>query len=199
MPGSRPRVPSPVRSHATRPALREKHAAAAQVSREAELPAANGADAGDGQAPADALDASRLTHLVGYAASRAAIEMRKVFARHMKPLDLKVVDFSILMLVAANPEVNQKRIGQALDISAPNLAVILDRLVERGWVRRVRSEQDRRAQHIHLTPAGRELVQRAERISQTMEDSALQVLSTAERALLIELLLKVARVPRAAR
>ena len=67
--------------------------------------------------------------------------MRKVFARHMEPLDLKVVDFSILMLVAANPEVNQKRIGQALDISAPNMAVTLDRLVERGWVQRVRSEQ----------------------------------------------------------
>ena len=141
---------------------------------------------------ADALDASRLTHLVGYAASRAAIEMRKVFARHMKPLD------SILMLVAANPEVNQKRIGQALDISAPNMAVILDRLVGQGWVQRVRSDKDRRAQHIHLTPKGRDLVQRAEKISLTMEDAALRVLSAAERALLIELLLKVAhpRQPR---
>jgi DNA-binding MarR family transcriptional regulator len=146
----------------------------------------------------DDLDASRLTHLVGYAASRAAIEMRKVFARHMKPLDLKVVDFSILMLVAANPEVNQKQIGQALDISAPNMAVILDRLVERGWARRVRSEKDRRAQHIHLTAAGRELVLRAERIARTMEDGTLQVLSPAERALLIELLLKVANASRGA-
>jgi DNA-binding MarR family transcriptional regulator len=140
----------------------------------------------------EALDASRLTHLVGYAASRAAIEMRKVFARHMKPLDLKIVDFSILMLVAANPDVNQKRIGQALDISAPNMAVILDRLVERGWVQRVRSDKDRRAQHIHLTPQGRDLVQRAGKISLTMEDAALRMLSAAERALLIELLLKVA-------
>lgn len=140
------------------------------------------------------LDASRLTHLVGYASSRAAIEMRKVFARHMQPLDLKVVDFSILMLVAANPQVNQKQIGQALDISAPNMAVTLDRLVERGWVQRVRSEKDRRAQHIHLTAAGRELVQRAEKISLTMEDAALRMLSSAERALLIELLLKVAGV-----
>ena len=161
-----------------------------------------GADRGDradrGE-PAEHLDASRLTHLVGYAASRAAIEMRKVFTRHMKPLDLKVVDFSILMLVAANPEVNQKQIGQALDISAPNMAVILDRQVERGWVRRVRSEKDRRAQHIHLTTVGRELVQRAERIARTMEDVALQVLSPAERALLIELLLKVAGASRGAR
>jgi DNA-binding MarR family transcriptional regulator len=138
------------------------------------------------------LDASRLTHLVGYAASRAAIEMRKVFARHMKPFELKVVEFSILMLVAANPRVNQKQIGQTLDISAPNMAVTLDRMVERGWVQRVRSEQDRRAQHIHLTAQGRELVQRAGKVAATMEDSALRMLSTAERALLIELLLKVA-------
>ena len=151
-----------------------------------------------GGEPLEDLDASRLTHLVGYAASRAAIEMRKVFARHMQPLDLKVVDFSILMLVAANAEVNQKQIGQALDISAPNMAVILDRLAERGWVRRVRSEKDRRAQHIHLTAAGRELAQRAERIARTMEDGALQVLSPAERALLIELLLKVAGASRGA-
>jgi DNA-binding MarR family transcriptional regulator len=143
--------------------------------------------------PADGgLDASHLTHLVGYGASRAAIEMRKVFTRHMKPLGLKVVEFSILMLVAANRQVNQKQIGQALDISAPNLAVILDRMVERGWVLRVRSEQDRRAQHIHLTAKGVELVQRARKIAATMEDASLRMLSSAERALLIELLLKVA-------
>ena len=141
---------------------------------------------------ADALDQSRLTHLVGYAASRAAIRMRRVFAQNFAPLDLKVVEFSILMLVAANPQVNQKQLGQALDISPPNMAVMLDRLVERGWVERVRSTLDRRAMHIHLTPSGTELVGRAEKIAATMENTALRSLSTAERALLIELLLKVA-------
>ncbi|HOY36708.1 MAG TPA: MarR family transcriptional regulator, partial [Piscinibacter sp.] len=64
------------------------------------------------------LDHSRLTTLVGYAASRAAIELRKDFARHLGPLGLKVVDYSILMLVASNSEVNQKQLGEALDISA---------------------------------------------------------------------------------
>jgi DNA-binding MarR family transcriptional regulator len=141
---------------------------------------------------ADALDQSRLTHLVGYAASRAAIAMRHVFAQHFAPLDLKVVEFSILTLVASNPQVNQKQLGQALDISPPNMAVMLDRLVERGWVERVRSTQDRRAMHIHLTPSGTELVERAEKIAATMENTALRSLSAAERALLIELLLKVA-------
>ena len=143
-------------------------------------------------APTDTLDPSRLTHRVGYAASRAAIAMRKVFARHFGPLDLKVVEFSILMLVAANADVNQKQIGQTLAISAPNLAVMLDRMVERGWVERVRGTRDQRAMHIHLTTAGRAFVQRAEKIAAAMEAPALRMLSVAERALLIELLMKVA-------
>jgi DNA-binding MarR family transcriptional regulator len=142
--------------------------------------------------PPAGLDQSRLTHLVGYAASRASIELKKSFARHLGPLGLKAVEFSILVLVAANPEVNQKQLGQALDVSAPNMAITLDRMVERGWVERVRSTRDRRAMLIHLTAAGRELVQRAEKIAATMEHGALRMLSSAERALLVELLLKVA-------
>ncbi len=138
------------------------------------------------------LDQSRLLHLVGYAASRASIELKKTFARHLGPLELKVVEFSILVLVASNPQVNQKQLGQALDVSAPNMAVTLDRMAERGWVERIRSTQDRRAQHIHLTPRGRALAQQAEKIASTMESAALRGLSSAERALLIELLLKVA-------
>lgn len=138
------------------------------------------------------LDQSRLHHLVGYAASRASIELKKVFARHLGPLELKAVEFSILVLVEANGDVNQKQLGDALEVSAPNMAVTLDRMVERGWVERVRSTQDRRSMFIRLTGPGRELVAKAEKIARTMENPALRMLSPAERALLIELLLKVA-------
>jgi DNA-binding MarR family transcriptional regulator len=146
----------------------------------------------DTTSDADALDQSRLTQLVGYASSRASIMMRRVFLKHLGPLDLKVVEYSILVLVASNPRVNQKQLGEALDISAPNMAVTLDRLVERGWVERVRGTRDRRAMHIHLTASGNELVKRAEKIAGTMENHTLRVLSAAEKALLIELLMKVA-------
>jgi DNA-binding MarR family transcriptional regulator len=140
-----------------------------------------------------ALDQSRLTHLVGYAATRASVELKKLFTRHMGPLQLKAVEFSILVLVASNEQVNQKQLGQALDVSPPNLAVTLDRMVERGWVERVRSTEDRRSQIVVLTKAGQQLVARAEKIASTMENEALQVLSPAERLLLLELLLKVSR------
>ncbi len=146
----------------------------------------------NGAARSPALDETGLSSLVGYAASRAAIGMRKVFARHMEPIGLKVPEYSILMLVAHNDDINQKRLGTALDISPPNLAVILDRMVDRGWVERVRGTSDRRSQHIHLTAAGRVLAERSRRIAATMEEPVLSVLSSAERALLIELLRKIA-------
>lgn len=144
------------------------------------------------EAVPSALDQSRLTTLVGYAASRAAIELRKTFARHLGPLGLKVLDYSILVLVASNPEVNQKQLGEALDVAPPNMAAAIDRLVEAGWVERVRSTRDRRAMLIHLTKSGHELLRRAEAIAATMEQEPLRGLSAAERALLVELLLKVA-------
>jgi DNA-binding MarR family transcriptional regulator len=139
------------------------------------------------------LDQSHLTHLVGYAATRASVELKKSFSKHLGPLHLKAVEFSILVLVASNEQVNQKQLGQALDVSPPNLAVTLDRMVERGWVERVRSTEDRRSQIVVLTDKGRQLQERAEKIGKTMENETLQILSPAERLLLLELLLKVSR------
>ncbi len=137
------------------------------------------------------LDQSRLIHLVGYAAHRATAELRKTFTRSFGPLDLRAVEFSILVLVASNPQVNQKQLGQSLAMSAPNMAITLDRMVERGWVERTRSTEDRRSQLIQLTAAGAELVERAERVAWTMEQDTLRDLTAAERLMLIELLLKV--------
>lgn len=145
-----------------------------------------------GRAGAKALDQSGLTHLAGYAATRASVVLKKHFHKHLGPLKLKAVEFSIMVLVDTNDEVNQKQLGLALDVSPPNLAVTLDRMVERGWVRRERSERDRRAQLVRLTPEGQVLIRRARKISQSMEAEPLKVLSPAEQALLIELLHRVA-------
>ena len=44
--------------------------------------------------------------------------------------------------------------------STGNMTLVLDNLEKRGLVRRVRETDDRRQIHIHLTPAGEELIQR---------------------------------------
>jgi DNA-binding MarR family transcriptional regulator len=141
------------------------------------------------------LDDGRLKELLGYNLSRADIRLRKFFHRHMASVALRPVEYSVLVLIAANARIKQKQLGEALEISAPNLAVLLDRLAERGLVRRVRSPEDRRAQHLHLTAAGKALVATAEQLALAMEGEVLAALTPQERTQLAALLQKLAQLP----
>ena len=68
----------------------------------------------------------------------------------------------------------------------------LDRLESRDLVERERSRTDRRAQHIRVTAKGAMLTRKAGRAVLAGEEATLSSLSHAERAMLAELLHKVA-------
>ena len=139
------------------------------------------------------LDHSRIGHVLGYAVAQAEITTRKIYSKYIgHPMELRPVEFTILMLLLANERVTQKQLCQALVLSAPNLTVLLDKLQERGLLTRVRSDVDRRSQHILLTLAGEALARKAHEVSLTMERETLR-LSEGERLMLVELLQKVAR------
>lgn len=147
-----------------------------------------------GVSEAHAIDHGCLGHLLGYQLSLAEIPAKRVFCKQIgEPLGLRPVEFTILILAAFNPGATQKQLAQALAVSAPNMTILIDRLAERCLVARVRSQTDRRAQNIHLTPAGRKLARAAHETSKTMEQDLLRALSDGERALLLELLHKIGR------
>ena len=132
--------------------------------------------------------------LLGYNLAQAAIPSGKIFSQRIgEPFQLRRIDFTILMLVAANPHVTQRQMSLALDVSAPRLTLVCDKLVERGLITRTRSEEDRRKQTIALTRRGAALVKKAEKIADGMEGELLGHLSDEERAQLFRLLEKVAR------
>jgi DNA-binding MarR family transcriptional regulator len=139
------------------------------------------------------LDDSRMRRLLGYCVALAAAPTRKVYDREIgEPLALRRIEFTILVLVDANPATTQKALARALRVSVPYLTVTLDRMRERGLLERVRSHADRRQQLIHLTSGGRDLLRRAETIAATMEEPMLSSLTAAERLMLFELLDKLA-------
>ncbi len=137
------------------------------------------------------LDDRQLARLTGYNVARANIRMLRAFHAHLGEVALRPAEFSALVLIASNPGINQKQLGDALDISPPNLAVMLDQLSGRGLLKRVRSSVDRRLQHPHLTRSGEKLLEQANQLAATMEQQILEVLTGAERAILIELLQKL--------
>jgi DNA-binding MarR family transcriptional regulator len=132
-----------------------------------------------------------LLSLVGYNCRRAYLTIMPLFHERMSELDLRTVDFSVLSLLLANPNITQKRLSGAINVSPPNLAILLDRLEARGLLVRQRNPLDKRSQTLVLTPAGERLAVEAERTVGTLEAEATSALTDPERAQLLKLLQKV--------
>ncbi len=131
--------------------------------------------------------------IVGYQLAQAAIVTDQVFDERVgRHGGLRKVEFTILALVQGNPDVTARQLARALAVTPPNIAIWLDKLESRGLVARTRSESDARMQHIRITRAGATLVDRSVQLLLEGEQSALATLSAAERAMLIELLHKIA-------
>jgi DNA-binding MarR family transcriptional regulator len=134
-----------------------------------------------------------LADVLGYHMAQATVTTMDTFVRHVgEPFGLRKVEYSLLILLQANGPLSPKRLGQALALSAPNLTLLLDRLQQRGLIRRERSPTDGRSQNIVLTEAGQRVAEDSAAAAEPMERELDDRLSHAERLMLIELLRKVA-------
>lgn len=143
------------------------------------------------EAAGQPLDQSLLLGLVGYNCRRAFLAIIPHFEQRMKKFELRAVDFSVLSLLNANPNITQKRLSKAVNVSPPNLAILLDRLEERGLVVRQRNPLDKRSQTLVLTAEGAKLCAKAEKTVTELELEATLMLDESERAVLIKLLQKI--------
>ncbi len=131
--------------------------------------------------------------IVGYQLAQATIVTDQVFDEQVgRDGGLRRVEFTILALVHGNPDVTARQLAKALAVTPPNIAIWLDKLESRGLVTRTRSERDARMQHIRITRVGATMVERSVQALIEGEQAALAALSAAERAILVELLHKVA-------
>ena len=141
--------------------------------------------------PVEPVDTSYLRTLVGYNARRASLAIIETFMVRMAPYDLKVVDFSVLSLVAHNPGITSRQLCAALNVLPPNLVGLIATLERRGLIERLPHPSDGRAMGVHLTPQGVELMAQAEQTAFDLEMDATSRLTDAERKTLIRLLQKV--------
>ncbi len=134
-----------------------------------------------------------LETLVGYNARRAALAVISVFLQRMAPFDLRVVDFSVLTLIAHNPGITSRQLCQALDILPPNLVGMVKQLEKRGLLEKRSHPTDRRAQGLHLTEAGTALQAETQGVVASLESESITHLTEDERSTLLQLLRKVYR------
>ena len=157
--------------------------------------AAPAADSGaqEGATAVNSIDTRYLEDLLGYNARRAALAVIGVFLQRMAPYDLRPVDFSVLTLIAHNPGITSRQLCTALDILPPNLVGLIKGLDGRGLIERHPHPTDRRAQGLHLSPAGQQLQTSAQVTATQLESDVASRLSAQELETLKSLLRKVYR------
>lgn len=96
-----------------------------------------------------------------------------------------------LVVIGANPGISQTEIAEALFIDPPNMASIMNRMVEAGLVLRTKDGSDRRRLSLSLTAAGQEQLAVVTEVSGQQMRSIAGGLTKAEMDQLVGLLKKV--------
>jgi DNA-binding MarR family transcriptional regulator len=64
----------------------------------------------------------------------------------------------VLYMLVSRGAMPMSRLAEQLDVSLPNVTGIVERMVERGFVERLRPVDDRRVVEVRITAAGREIL-----------------------------------------
>ena len=130
-----------------------------------------------------------LLDLPGYVLRRAANFAAADLSERLKPLDLRQVDASALMLLDANPGLTSSRLGEVLSIQRANMVPFLNRLELAGFVER--KPIDGRTQGIYLTGSGRKKLEAARAVIEAFEAELIARVPAEHRAHLLPALLAI--------
>ena len=85
--------------------------------------------------------------------------LHQILARYMADFGLSKSTYNILMLLRNGPKEGMQLhdLGEMLIVSRANITGLIDSLEERGWVRRLVDETDRRVRYAQITRHGRKV------------------------------------------
>ena len=133
-----------------------------------------------------------LTHWPGYLMAFIGEHATDRFECGLADEGIRSKHASILVVIDAEGPMSQRELGRRLRIDKSPMVGLVDDLEHLGLAERRRGDSDRRVQAIHLTPRGRTVLQRVRRLADDENERTFGVLDDDERALLHDLLLRVA-------
>jgi len=146
-----------------------------------------------------AVDLGVLNGHSGYFIRRMQVWIFQDFIRTLASVNIRPAQYSVLVVIEANPGLSQSDVAALLDIERARLVHLLDRLEERGLVQRLRSRADRRSHALFLTRAGRKSLKQIKSLAARHEARVADRLGADNHRLLIEILKNFGNPQRAAR
>ncbi|GIP49483.1 putative HTH-type transcriptional regulator YusO [compost metagenome] len=112
---------------------------------------------------------------------------------HHHELGLTGPQFHMLTLIARKKTCNVSYLADKLEVKPSAITVMIDRLVQSGYVERRHDEQDRRAVLLSVTERGAEVLGEARKKSREVLKTHLSVLSQQELEMMITILEKLSK------
>jgi len=143
------------------------------------------APAGGGSARRKALALGVLDGHLGYWARRLQLWIFQDFVRTLAEFDIRPAQYSVLVVIEANPGLSQADLADALGIERARLVRLLDGLERRGFTQRLASPSDRRSHALFLMREGQKALKRIKALAALHESRVQQELGAERRHLLM--------------
>jgi DNA-binding MarR family transcriptional regulator len=135
-----------------------------------------------------AVDIGVLNDHLGYFIRRLQVWVFQDFIRALASIDIRPAQYSVLVVIAANPGLSQSDLAATLAIERARLVRVLDKLEKRGLTQRLNSRTDRRSHALRLTRDGQKTLRRAKTLAAVHEARLNEVLGVEQRKSMIDVL-----------
>jgi DNA-binding MarR family transcriptional regulator len=135
-----------------------------------------------------------LRELIGYALRRAQGVVYSDLNEGLARLELRPLQYTLMLIVSENPGVSQSGVCDVLGIQKANCVPSMSELERRGFVIRRKSTADARSYELHLTAKGRRVLQRAGEVQSLHESRLIERIGIEGREQLLTLLGKLSRL-----
>ena len=105
--------------------------------------------------------------------------------------DVTINDMHVIEAIGIGEQKNMTTVAKALQVTTGTLTISINSLVKKGYVTRVRSEEDRRVVLISLTPKGKEAFLHHRRFHEQMVENIVEDLSEEEKQVLEKALRRI--------
>ena len=132
-----------------------------------------------------------LSRNFGFIMNDVARLMRTAFDRRVKSLGLTRSQWCVLNHLFRNDGSTQSELADLLEVQKPTLGRLLDRMEQKGWIRREGHSADRRAKRVFLTKEVEPAIKAMRSAAAALRKEALGSLSAQQQEQFVDALLAI--------
>lgn len=133
----------------------------------------------------------QLMHNTCYCIVKVATRMRAKLDEYLQPFQLIGPQYAMLKLVNLEGRMTQVELGGLMAMDKATMVRMIDGLEQRGYLKRVQNDVDRRAKWLELTGAGKKVLVKLNGFRELAEAEFLAKLSPTEKKQLKEIVAKL--------